>query len=264
MSAVYPGRDGCTPLASQTTPLQQSNTQALYGTVPTHKVPSLSFHPSLLHPSGFSQSPRLSHRPGLSGHTESYPATPHESSPTPSYSIPRSQRPISAYDLPLEDSTEQVSDARTNGIRVWYSSFTSIDWLHDAIKDSARFSRLRRTTKVRLLLDRGLGWLIVTVVGFVTACVAFLVIRSEQWLFDLKEGYCDDAWYKAKRFCCFSPVSGGLKSPWLLEVDAVCPAWRTWSEVFAQYGTRGEMVDYLSWITIAVSVLIWLWCTQAN
>lgn len=252
MSAVYPGRDGCTPLASQTTPLQQSNTQALYGTVPTHKVPSLSFHPSLLHPSGFSQSPRLSHRPGLSGHTESYPATPHESSPTPSYSIPRSQRPISAYDLPLEDSTEQVSDARTNGIRVWYSSFTSIDWLHDAIKDSARFSRLRRTTKVRLLLDRGLGWLIVTVVGFVTACVAFLVIRSEQWLFDLKEGYCDDAWYKAKRFCCFSPVSGGLKSPWLLEVDAVCPAWRTWSEVFAQYGTRGEMVDYLSWITIAL------------
>ncbi|KAL9711922.1 hypothetical protein Ac2012v2_004996 [Leucoagaricus gongylophorus] len=252
MSAVYPGRDGCTPLASQTTPLQQSNTQALYGTVPTHKVPSLSFHPSLLHPSGFSQSPRLSHRPGLSGHTESYPATPHESSPTPSYSIPRSQRPISAYDLPLEDSTEQVSDARTNGIRVWYSSFTSIDWLHDAIKDSARFSRLRRTTKVRLLLDRGLGWLIVTVVGFVTACVAFLVIRSEQWLFDLKEGYCDDAWYKAKRFCCFSPVSSGLKSPWLLEVDAVCPAWRTWSEVFAQYGTRGEMVDYLSWITIAL------------
>jgi len=173
----------------------------------------------------------------------------------------RSQRPISAYDAPLEDDREQAPDARANGIRVWYSSFTSIDWLHDTIKDSARFARLRRTTKVRLLLDRGLGWLIVSVVGFVTACVAFLVVRSEQWLFDLKEGYCDDAWYKAKRFCCF-PL--GLKSPRLIEIDATCSAWRTWSEVFDQHGTRGEMINYLTWIIIAVSAMVWLCCLEVN
>ena len=45
-------------------------------------------------------------------------------------------RPISAYDKPVvpirADSQEEEVDVRTNGIRVWYSSFTSIDWLHDA------------------------------------------------------------------------------------------------------------------------------------
>lgn len=233
-------RDGEPPIANQTTPLQQPNTQTSYGT--------LTFRPSFPLPSRFSYSSRCP-----SGHSKSYATLP--TSPAPSYLVPRSQRPISAYDTPLEDDREQAPDAKTNGIRVWYSSYTSVDWLHDSIKDSARFARLRRTTKVRLLLDKGLGWLIVSVVGFVTACVAFLVVRSEQWLFDLKEGYCDDAWYKAKRFCCFPH---GLKSPTLLEIDATCPAWRTWSEVFGQQGTGGEIVDYLSWIIIAVSAVIWL------
>ena len=233
-------RDGETPIANQTTPLQQPNTQTSYGT--------LTFRPSFPLPSRFSYSSRCPE-----GHSKSYATTPLPTSPAPSYLVPRSQRPISAYDTPLEDDREQAPDAKTNGIRVWYSSYTSIDWLHDSIKDSARFARLRRTTKVRLLLDKGLGWLIVSVVGFVTACVAFLVVRSEQWLFDLKEGYCDDAWYKAKRFCCFPH---GLKSPPLLEIDATCPTWRTWSEVFGQQGTGGEIVDYLSWIVIAVSAVV--------
>jgi chloride channel 3/4/5 len=155
------------------------------------------------------------------------------------------------------DNADQEPDARINGIRVWYSSFTSIDWLHDAIKDSARFARLRKRpslrARIRLLLDRGLGWLIVTVVGFLTAVVAFFVIRSEQWLFDLKEGFCGHAWWKAKRFCCFSAGSGTLQARWPLQGGATCPAWRTWSDTFSQEGSIAEIVDYLLWTAIAVS-----------
>ncbi|KAG6891477.1 hypothetical protein C0992_006208 [Termitomyces sp. T32_za158] len=121
------------------------------------------------------------------------------------------QRPISAYDAPLQPKGEDA-DAKINGIRVWYSSFSSIDWLHDAIKDSARFSRLRKRkslrSRVRLAIDKSLGWFVVTIVGFFSAIVAFLVVRSEQWLFDVKEGYCYGAWWKAKRFCC--PALNGL------------------------------------------------------
>jgi hypothetical protein len=43
----------------------------------------------------------------------------------------------STYDPPLDDARGDVDDmeaARVNGIRVWYSSFTSIDWLHDAVQ----------------------------------------------------------------------------------------------------------------------------------
>ncbi|KAG8971918.1 hypothetical protein FRB90_010363, partial [Tulasnella sp. 427] len=117
------------------------------------------------------------------------------------------RRPISAYDavggFDVNNENPEEEGARVNGVRVWYSSFTSIDWLHDAIKDSSRVLRLRkkRTSfrgNLRNLADRSVGWVIVTVVGFLVAVIAFLVVRGEQLLFDLKEGYCHGAWWKAK------------------------------------------------------------------
>jgi hypothetical protein len=47
------------------------------------------------------------------------------------------KRTPSTYDPPLDDVRGDVDDTeatRVNGIRVWYSSFTSIDWLHDAVR----------------------------------------------------------------------------------------------------------------------------------
>jgi hypothetical protein len=56
------------------------------------------------------------------------------------------KRTPSTYDPPLDDVREGDKDdteaARINGIRVWYSSFTSVDWLHDAV--SAKPSILYR------------------------------------------------------------------------------------------------------------------------
>lgn len=47
------------------------------------------------------------------------------------------RRPLSAYDAVggFDVNTEHPEEegARVNGVRVWYSSFTSIDWLHDAV-----------------------------------------------------------------------------------------------------------------------------------
>ncbi|KIY73112.1 hypothetical protein CYLTODRAFT_417357 [Cylindrobasidium torrendii FP15055 ss-10] len=161
-----------------------------------------------------------------------------------------SQRPISAYDVPKPEVEEDIS-TKINGVRVWYSSFSSIDWMHDIIKDSARYARLRRRksvrSRLRLALDRALGWIIVTVVGILTAIVAFLVVRSEQWLFDLKEGYCAGHWSKAKRFCC----------PQLVDETAVaeeCTAWRSWPETFMlEEGEAGaDAVKYVAWAVIAL------------
>lgn len=178
----------------------------------------------------------------------------------------RTQRPISAYDTPLPQAeTEDDLHARTNGIRVWYSSFSSIDWLHDAIKESVRFSRIRRgkslRSRFRLLVDKSMGWIIVTLVGFLTAVVAFVVVRVEQWFFDSKEGYCRTDWTKAKRFCCPSPTgaSRGRASPLLMDIEG-CTSWRTWGEVFGptpQKGETGEfkieLTQYIAYAIIAVS-----------
>jgi hypothetical protein len=158
----------------------------------------------------------------------------------------RSQRPISAYDAPaLVGHRPGVADldaegvVRANGIRVWYSSFSSIDWLHDAIKDSMRMYRLRRHKSVRGRMrsasDRFVGWIIVTIVGFLTAIAAFLVVRSEQWLFDIKYGYCVSGWWKARRFCCLD-ISDARTFALGASMETPCGAWMPWGDALTNAG----------------------------
>lgn len=193
------------------------------------------------------------------GKTTSSPTSPTPSSALRDMPFSRLslQRPIPAYDAPLhhEDDIQTETDARVNGIRVWYSSFSSVDWLHDAIQDSVRFARLRRRAslraRVRLIIDKSLGWFIVTIVGVFTALLAFLIVRSELWLFDIKDGYCRIAWWKAKRFCCTT-----FAGNYLYMLEDRCPDWRTWADVFSQ--TKGhvseDVVEYISYALIAVTL----------
>lgn len=181
-------------------------------------------------------------------------------------SIRYSARPKTMYDEPLRDASGAEvpdSDAKINGIRVWYSSYTSIDWLHDAIKDSVRFSRLRRRrvswrSRLRLLFDKSLGWIIVTIVGFLSAVVAFLVVRSEQWLFDLKEGYCTTSVWRAKSFCCPQLEPSDFANS--KRFEELCSAWRPWHQVLSPNNTNNaEAVEYISYTIIAVSPHFLLW-----
>lgn len=59
------------------------------------------------------------------------------SRPTSFFGTLRRRAPT-AYDGPTNiDAVQEGGEdegARINGIRVWYSSFTSIDWLHDAVR----------------------------------------------------------------------------------------------------------------------------------
>jgi chloride channel 3/4/5 len=176
-------------------------------------------------------------------------------------------RPISTYDDPHVKGAAVAdvnadADAKVNGIRVWYSSFTSIDWLHDTIKDSLRFSMLRKRKSLRgrlwLTFDKSLGWIIVTIVGFLTAVVAFLIVRTEQLLFDAKEGYCISSWWSAKRFCCphFDDEElTATRGDRLFK--EMCPAWRTWADVLSQdqRANQNGAIGFVSYTCIAVSVI---------
>lgn len=161
-------------------------------------------------------------------------------------------RPLSKYDdVVAEDDEEPHTDVQLNGIRVWYSSFTSIDWLHDRIKDSARQYRLHNRKsfrgKIRIALDRFIGWVVVSIVAFLTAVVAFMIVRSEMFLYDLKEGYCSTAWYKPQKFCC-------------MKEEGYCKQWRSWAEVFGAPEKEGTFamigIEHVSWTIIAVCLAL--------
>jgi len=143
---------------------------------------------------------------------------------------------------------DEVPDTKLNGIRVWYSSFTSVDWMHDSIKESARLWRLRSRKSfrrsVRSALDRTIDWITVTIVGFLTALAAFFIVRLEQLLFDSKEGHCLDGWWLAERFCT---------------------RWQTWVETFESRNGQdsGKLEDFgIEYIvyTIMALLLAWISC----
>ncbi|KAJ8475169.1 hypothetical protein ONZ45_g15702 [Pleurotus djamor] len=259
--------DNGTPNEQTTFPVSQAQT---YGTLPPQSPgrrlwtkPSFNFRTR-----GRKDLPNLNIDRNAASHPSSPLYSPTSSLKNFTFSRLTSQRPISAYDAPLQaPALEESADggAKLNGIRVWYSSFSSIDWLHDAIKDSVRFSRLRRRRKslrnrLRLVFDKSLGWIIVTIVGFLTAVVAFLVVRSEQWLFDIKEGYCADSWSKAKRFCC--PVAGEIVNELFTHVDPDenCPAWRTWTQALGNSGREEDVesnfTEYLVYASVALSLAV--------
>jgi chloride channel 3/4/5 len=249
--------------------LRPNQTSGSYGTLPARQTESPVSTKTFR---TFRQRRNLPDLPGLnlprvSSSNTINPSTP--LSPSSFRGIPnpyfRTQRPISAYDTPLVPQTDSEDDlhARTNGIRVWYSSFASIDWLHDAIKDSVRFSRLRRgksfRSRVRLLVDKSIGWIVVTLVGFFTAVVAFVIIRTEQWFFDLKEGYCRTGWTKAKHFCCPIEDVDGARAFYMGAAEKTCSTWKTWAEVFGfsehgeyMVGYQAEIVQYVAYALIAL------------
>lgn len=259
------------PIVTETSSLYSNEIRRSYGTLPSRRRKSKGT--TFASRRGLPQPPALNvlHR------TASNPASPHYIHSTLkdlAFGRLSSARPISAYDNPDHiNNDEPEPDVKTNGIRVWYSSFTSIDWLHDAIKDSVRFSKLRKhksiRSRIRLAFDKSLGWLVVTIVGFLTAVVAFLIIRSEQWLFDTKDGYCASGWWKAKRYCCPLEDTGGFHRP--RHVEDTCQTWKTWSDVFSyRQGDHGEnIVDYISYACIAltlalISCLLTLYLTNST
>jgi chloride channel 3/4/5 len=233
-----------TPIAPRRPTLQKAHSS--YGTLPLFSPKKLGFRKR----HGLPALPALH----LPGRTPSLPNSPtHRSEFLDRPSIFRTQRPISAYDAPSlarkpnEPDLDAEGVVRANGVRVWYSSFTSIDWLHDAIKDSTRLYRLRRHKSVggRMLnaTDRLMGWVIVTIVGFLTAVAAFLIVRSEQWLFDVKYGYCATGWWKARRFCCPMPSERQAFNFALSGSGESCSAWVPWGDAFM--GTDSSQLSRL-------------------
>lgn len=122
--------------------------------------------------------------------------------------------------------------------RVWYDQFTSTDWVHDSIADAYRVRDLRARKDLRgrvaAWFDGAQGWILVAIIGCITACVAFFVNISETSIFDYKEGYCKDGWYFSKKKCCF--------------FEEHCASWETWGERMSFTGFERKWVDFVAFV----------------
>ncbi|MCJ1464266.1 hypothetical protein MMC07_002879 [Pseudocyphellaria aurata] len=130
--------------------------------------------------------------------------------------------------------------------RVWYDQFTSTDWVHDSIADAFRVRDLRARKDVRgriyAWLDGAQGWVLVALVGFITALIAYFVNVTETSVFDIKEGHCQGSWYFSKRKCCYG--------------EADCPSWRTWGNQMNVSGVERKWIDYVAYVFFVVLLSI--------
>ncbi|PKY01348.1 hypothetical protein P168DRAFT_298968 [Aspergillus campestris IBT 28561] len=137
----------------------------------------------------------------------------------------------------VDSLAASMKDAMTASFlddRTWYDQFTSTDWVHDSIADGARLRELRSRKDIRGRLlswfDGAQGWILVALIGCITAAIAYTVDVTEDFMYDLKEGFCSTRLFHSRQSCCM----GGLD----------CPAWRSWSRVLSPSGTENEWVDF--------------------
>ncbi|KAI0133972.1 Cl channel CLC-3 [Xylariales sp. AK1849] len=138
------------------------------------------------------------------------------------------------------------------GERLPYNDYTTIDWLHDLVKDSVRFRSLQSkyspSADVRRFSSESLrgrivkwwdgaqGWVAAAVIGVLTAVVAFAVDIGVALLADWKEGYCTRNVLMDKSGCCgveLRPegLTGAFREGEGKGVgEGVCEDWREWGE----------------------------------
>jgi chloride channel 3/4/5 len=163
-------------------------------------------------------------RPGQRRHNSQLPTSSRmRPSRTGSFSHSFSQRLVNALGerrAGLEDSIHSAKASFFQDNRVWYDQFTSTDWVHDNIADAYRVKALRSRKDIKGRLaawfDGAQGWILVALIGVLTAVCAYFVNTTETTLFDLKQGYCTTGWNRSRKTCC--------------DGASICDDWVHWSK----------------------------------
>ncbi|KAF2842404.1 chloride channel-like protein 3 [Patellaria atrata CBS 101060] len=138
---------------------------------------------------------------------------------------------------------EQQLAASTVGERLPYNDYTTIDWLHDLVKDSYRYRIVHSRKGLRYgiisLLDSCSGWIAVVFIGIFTACVAFVVDVAEATVSDWKFGYCTRNPLLSREACCEE------KTPFLRlnsELGDDCKNFHVWTDRYTS-----SFAIYVAW-----------------
>lgn len=130
---------------------------------------------------------------------------------------------------PVVNDEQQLMATSAVGERLPYNDYTTIDWLHDLVKDSYRYRYVHSRKGVRCAVlaafDSCSGWIAVAIIGSITACVAFIVDVAEATVSDWKLGYCTASPLLSREACCAGTT------PLLRRTDVTegCDAFHPWS-----------------------------------
>ncbi|KAJ8114020.1 hypothetical protein OPT61_g3999 [Boeremia exigua] len=131
----------------------------------------------------------------------------------------------------------------TVGERLPYNDYTTIDWLHDLVKDSYRYRQINSLHSLRYrllaLLDACSGWIAVVLIGALTAVVAFVVDIAVATVADWKMGYCSTDPWKSRENCCRQDSSASSTSKLYYfarhsSAELGCDDWHAWSDDYAR------------------------------
>ncbi|KAF2664502.1 hypothetical protein BT63DRAFT_448491 [Microthyrium microscopicum] len=121
----------------------------------------------------------------------------------------------------LSKEEEALGDTAAGEI-LPYSPYSSIDFLHDLIKDTYRRRYIKSLPGLQGLLTSRLdalsGWLAVALIGLLTGFVAYIIDVSEATISDFKFGYCSSNYLLSKELCC--RING--------QAHEQCPYYRSW------------------------------------
>ncbi|TLD20918.1 voltage-gated protein/chloride channel-like protein [Venturia nashicola] len=108
----------------------------------------------------------------------------------------------------------------------------------DAFRVKALQARKGWHGRVERLYDGSQGWILVAIIGFLTACLAYFVNVTERILFDYKAGYCSYSWALDVKACC-----DGIRA---------CDEWKRWSDVIRPGKSDALGVEYMFHVFLTV------------
>jgi hypothetical protein len=115
--------------------------------------------------------------------------------------VDRSQGSKNLMDDPVVEDTS---------IRTHYDDFHTIDWLKDLARDRFRHRIIEKRRKESLwqeivtLHDSWSGWICVLLVGLSSGLAAAIVDIGTNWMTNIKDGICVNAFWLNKPQCCWA------------------------------------------------------------
>ncbi|KAF2816705.1 chloride channel-like protein 3 [Mytilinidion resinicola] len=138
------------------------------------------------------------------------------------------------------DSRCEAALAGTSvGERLAYNDYTTIDWLHELVKESYRARSLHARPGLRATLlsyfDSISGWIAVSLIGILMAFVAVAVDLSVATVGDWKYGYCAGSPWLSRESCCEYAEAASV----------ACDKYQLWG---GSYGVRFAV--YVAWAVL--------------
>ncbi|KAI9303843.1 chloride channel [Cunninghamella echinulata] len=123
-----------------------------------------------------------------------------------------------------------------------YEDFSTIDWVKDATLERYRQSSVQNqnqddnswTAWWKLTFETFQSWIVVCLVGAAIGLNSALIAIVTNWLSDYKLGYCSNAWWLNKKYCCWE----------IEEEHGVCAMWVPWSDALG----LGHDIYIVTWL----------------